>query len=86
MTCDVINMPDGGRAFVRYSGRRWPRCKCGGSVATLLCDFVLPGKGGRTCDAKLCARCTFSPAPEFDLCPEHREAQLQLSLLGVLLT
>lgn len=78
MGCDIINMPGGGRAFVRYSGRRWPRCKCG-AVATLLCDFELPGKGGRTCDAKLCARCTSSPAPEIDLCAEHAAAPRQVT-------
>jgi len=34
-----------------------------------LCDFEL--HGGRTCDAKLCARHATTVGPERDFCPPH---------------
>ncbi len=47
-------------------------CRCGsGQPADLLCDWKVPTKRSGTCDAKLCASCTSSPAPGKDLCPTH---------------
>lgn len=36
------------------------------------CDWKV-GQG-KTCDRKLCARCTFEPHKGKDLCPEHKKA------------
>lgn len=69
MTCETAKLP-GGVAIV-CSSRRNQRCKCG-NKATLLCDWKLPTKRlSGTCDKPLCTRCTFSPAPDKDLCPDH---------------
>jgi hypothetical protein len=72
MTCDVVTMPDGGRAIV-CSSRRRQRCKCG-NAATLLCDWKVAGKKTGTCDAPLCPRCTTSPVADKDLCGAHAAA------------
>lgn len=67
MVCTPL--PGGG--FACGPRRRPKSCGCGsGRAANLLCDWKTgPGK---TCDAPLCPRCTFSPAPDKDLCPDHR--------------
>ena len=70
MTCEHVSLPGGGTAIVCSSTRR---CKCG-HRATLLCDWKAPERKSGTCDAPLCARCTFSPAPVKDLCPAHHQA------------
>lgn len=67
MTCHLVDMPGGGRAFVCGPTTR---CKCG-NPAKLLCDWKTPGGKSDTCDAKLCNRCTSKPAPDKDLCPTH---------------
>ncbi len=41
-------------------------------IADRECDWKLPN--GKTCDKPICAKCTVSPAPEKDLCPEHAAA------------
>lgn len=52
-------------------------CKCGG-IATRECDWKVHGckADGRqaTCDRGLCDKCTYSPSPEKDLCPDHKKA------------
>lgn len=68
--CTVVKMPGGGTAIVCGGRRRHKHCKCG-RKATLLCDWKVKGKRSGTCDAPLCVRCTHSPAPEKDLCPQH---------------
>lgn len=50
MACNVVTMPNGGRAFVCGPAKR---CKCG-RRATLLCDWKVPAKSSGTCDARLC--------------------------------
>lgn len=58
-------------------GVRETRCSVPGCGArtVALCDWKLHGaKEGKTCSAKLCARHTFKPAPDKDLCPAHRAA------------
>lgn len=67
MTCTHVQLPDGGTAIVCGPTQR---CKCG-NKATLLCDWKVPSKKSGTCDAKLCAKCTSSPAPDKDLCSKH---------------
>lgn len=70
MTCNVVKLPGGGGAIICSRGPRpkQKRCACG-AVATLLCDADVGA--GKTCDKPLCARCTFSPGPELDYCPDH---------------
>lgn len=71
MSCEVVILPGGGRAIVCGPGR--PRCACG-RPARLLCDWKVPGRRSGPCDRPICERCTTSPAPEKDLCPEHAAA------------
>lgn len=49
------------------------RCPCGNRIA-FLCDWKTPDAKRPTCDAPLCARCTYKPAPDKDLCAKHRAA------------
>ena len=72
MTCHVVDTGNG-RAIVctRERGRRCASC---GALATLLCDWKVPHRRSGTCDQPICPRCTVSPAPEKDLCPEHAAA------------
>jgi hypothetical protein len=72
MTCEHVTLPGGARAIV-CSSRRRPRCKCG-RPAPLLCDWKVAGKKSGTCDANLCGKCTTSPKPDKDLCPDHAKA------------
>ncbi len=70
MVCTYVRLPDGGTAIVCGPKPRLKRCGCGsGKAGDLLCDWKLVGGG--TCDAKICAACTTSPAPNKDLCPTH---------------
>lgn len=69
MTCEHVTFPGGASAIV-CGPRRRQRCGCG-RPATLLCDWKVPARRSGTCDAPLCDRCTFSPAPDKDLCPAH---------------
>jgi len=72
MPCEHVIMPGGGGAIVCSSSRR-QRCACG-RVATLLCDWKVPGKRSGTCDAPICRTCSTSPAKDKDLCPKHAQA------------
>jgi hypothetical protein len=72
MACERIQLPNGCFAIVcgtRYAGPK-ERCACG-KVATLLCDWKVKGKRSGTCDTPICRHCTYSPAPEKDLCKSH---------------
>jgi hypothetical protein len=58
-------------------GRRRAACSVPGCRREyeVLCDWKLKGaKAGKTCDAKLCGKCTTKPAPDKDLCPAHARA------------
>lgn len=70
MTCHHVKLDNGLRAIVCTSEKRKRCIKCG-SRADLLCDWKTPGGRRKTCDAPICGRCTTSPAPDKDLCPEH---------------
>jgi hypothetical protein len=73
MTCEHVRLPDGTGAIICGTRRR-PKCvQCGGR-ADLECDWKVPRRKSGTCDAPICSRCTTSPAPEKDLCPEHAAA------------
>lgn len=73
MTCQHIKMPGGGSAIICGKRGRQKRCACNRS-ATLMCDWKAPKRKSGTCDEPLCDRCTTSPAPDKDLCPEHAKA------------
>lgn len=48
-----------------------PKCKfCLKYDGTKMCDFPL--SEGRTCDARICVRCTTVMGPDRDYCPNHR--------------
>lgn len=77
MTCEHIRLPDR-TGMIVCGSKPWPRSKvrclnCG-RPADLLCDWKVPERKSGTCDAPICSRCTTSPAPEKDLCPEHAAA------------
>lgn len=72
MPCDLVTLPDGGRAFICSTGRA-KRCACG-ARAPFLCDWKVPGKRSGTCDAPICAAHAASPAPDKHLCPTHDAA------------
>jgi len=68
------NLPGGGTVHLNF-GRKGnknapaPCCKCG-CISSRLCDWKLD-IGGPECDAPICESCTWSPAPDKDLCPRH---------------
>lgn len=71
MTCRPIDLGNGvtGWACTRGSSERCQEC---GGRASKLCDYPLRGaKAGKTCDAKLCARCAVNVAPDRDYCGPH---------------
>lgn len=76
MPYDVhMRLPGGNVAILRMAGRRPPRCLCG-AESTRLCDWKMAARSlarGKavTCDVPLCDSCTWSPAPDKDLCPSH---------------
>lgn len=73
MACELVQLPDGGRAIVCTRERRRGCIECG-APADKLCDWKVPERRSGTCDAPLCSRCATSPAPEKDLCPAHARA------------
>lgn len=49
-------------------------CAYCGKLSGRLCDWPGVRRGRKaTCDLPMCADCTFSPAPEKDLCRPHRK-------------
>jgi hypothetical protein len=73
MPCEVIKFPDGGHGIICSRGPRTkpkPCVRCG-EPSSQLCDWKVTNRKSGTCDRPLCQRCTFSPAEEKDLCPEH---------------
>jgi hypothetical protein len=69
MPCRHVQLPGGATAIV-CSRERPKRCACGRHGARL-CDWKVKTKKSGTCDAPICGRCTYSPAPDKDLCPKH---------------
>lgn len=71
--CDVIEMPGGGKAFIRMSGRAPELCPfCSKRRHTALCDF--PVGGGKTCDLPICDQCRTHIGKDTDYCPRHKDA------------
>ena len=73
MTCEHVRLANGTGMFVCGTKPR-PKCVSCGHRADLECDWKVPGRKTGTCDKPICARCTTSPAPDKDLCPEHAQA------------
>lgn len=73
MPCHHVRFP-GGSAIVCMGRPRLRSCpNCGQKTRDPReCDWKIGD--GKTCDAKLCERCSFSPSPGKDLCPEHHTA------------
>jgi hypothetical protein len=71
MTCEIVTLPGGGRAIVRYSGRRLPRCEMPGCrrPAERQCDY--PIAAGKTCDRYLCRDHAVRQGRNRDFCPDH---------------
>lgn len=76
MTCTTVQLDNGARAIVCTGRRSRPRCAGCGAPAVLLCDWKVASRKSVTCDAPICTSCTHSPAPNKDLCPEHRDQWL----------
>jgi hypothetical protein len=70
-----IRMDDGTVVHVRMAkprARRCTACGCLTPAAELReCDYIIGS--GKTCDRLICVKCTQSPAPGKDLCPEHAQ-------------
>jgi hypothetical protein len=79
VTCEVVNLADGGTAIVcsRSRGNDWRgggRCYICDAPATKVCDA--PVEKGRTCDRPVCARHATPLGQGLDVCPAHKpEAQ-----------
>lgn len=73
MPCQTVRLPGGQAAIACGPRGKAKRCACG-RRADLLCDWKVPARKSGTCDRPICDRCSTSPAPDKDLCPEHAEA------------
>lgn len=88
MACEFVRIPGdgplgGATAIVCGPRRKRDRCVSCGRPAGLLCDWKVPENKSGTCDAPICDACTHSPAPDKDLCPDHRSAwQARLAARG----
>lgn len=57
------------------TGRRRPtKCRKCGRTSSLLCDFPMPFKESKTCDAPVCRDCATQVGPDRDICPDHLAA------------
>jgi hypothetical protein len=78
MPCHSFKLPGGGSGILCTRGRKPPVCKCGsGERVAFECDYIVrraikPTSKNKTCDAKLCERCAYSPATDKHLCPKHK--------------
>lgn len=81
MPCQTIQLPGGGYAIVRTSGRRSRPtvCQfCKVRFITKLCDKKVGASlfHTRTCDAGMCDECATNVAPEVDYCPDHKAQEV----------
>jgi len=49
--------------------------------STKLCDYPIPGAGGKTCDKPLCSSCAVSVGADRDFCPNHPREPEQGAML-----
>lgn len=82
--CDYVDLPGGGKAIVRFSGKRPPKCGWCARTSSKLCDAIVSPPEQvthkRTCDAPICDQCTTSAGRNRDLCPMHAKQGQQGSL------
>jgi hypothetical protein len=71
MPCERFTLPNGVSGIMCSQTRRRRCSGCGALGVQLLCDWKVKGRRSGTCDRPICARCSHSPAPGKDLCPEH---------------
>lgn len=71
MTCHHVDFGNGTRGFICTGRRTRKRCVQCGKPAGLECDWKVKGRRSGTCDAPICAACTYEPAEGKDLCPAH---------------
>lgn len=73
--CVEVELPGGGRALVRMSGKRPENCRWCNKPHTKLCDFVVSHPSQithkRTCDAPMCDDHATHVGPDLDHCPVH---------------
>lgn len=78
-----VDLGNGGTAHICIRGGRSPRCEfCNTGYSEKLCDFPINARG-KTCDAKMCARCSSSISPEADFCPRHKHQTPPQQKLGL---
>ena len=83
MPCRHIALPNGASAIVCGSRLHHRQCSGCGKPADLLCDWKVKSRRSGTCDKPICAACTYSPAPEKDLCPRHAAEWQARSAQGI---
>lgn len=77
--CAVVDLPSGGKAFIRMA--QWPfiHCRWCQNLSTKLCDFVVSHPSQvthkKTCDAPMCDRHARNVGPDRDYCPVHLEQE-----------
>lgn len=77
MACKTVVLTNGTRAIVCGPRQRRKPCSECGKPADLLCDWKVKSRKSGTCDKPICTECTFSPAPDKDLCPAHQAEFLE---------
>jgi hypothetical protein len=75
MRCTSVNV--GGVPAMICGPQRLPTCRFCGSLAGLLCDFLV---GRKTCDREICRSCAIALGPNVDICPDHPLPASQLTL------
>jgi hypothetical protein len=83
MTCEKVQLPNGGVAILCFRGRKRRRALCQFCLrleATRECDH--PETLERTCDAAMCDRCATRIAPDVDLCPVHAQERSIVGAVG----
>ena len=87
MTCELVELPGGGKAIICGPSGDYSKCACG-RRATRLCDGprMKRNRLNDTCDRPLCDECAVRVDADHDLCPKHaaqRAASDQLDLEGI---
>lgn len=67
MTCEIIKDEE----KITIACRRYsPTCNFCGTPANLLCDYSLINTSRKTCDLRICSKCT-TKLKDKDICPSH---------------
>ena len=73
MSCEHIQLPNGGVAIICGMRGRRKFCACGRACA-FECDWKVREKKSGTCDAPICAQHAKQVGPDKHLCPLHQKA------------